>query len=191
MEETHNLPLSLWGEQSMAALDRSNFLSLLVGSTQFHFPPSSLCTLTTFTLPHLKHVWTAHTATISSCPGVKGGLLLPWLPHTPLLHDNNTGLLTISLSMQVSLVPFDWNQEWKHKLVQVPVPDGAIPELLVWAPPNCTLSLSLSPSFFPLAGKLFVLYTPLLLPWITAVTLSSGSLLGELVLLAVMWGATS
>lgn len=116
MEETRDLPLSLWGEQSMVVLNRSNFISPLVGSTYLHFPPSSLCTLTTFTLPHLKHVWTAHTATVSSCPGVKGGLLLPWFPHTPLLHDNDTGLLIISLSMQVGLVPFHWNQEWKHNL---------------------------------------------------------------------------
>ena len=80
-------------------------------------------------------------------------------------------------------------------LMQVPVPDGvAPPELLLWAPHNCSLSVSLSPSPLSLAGKLLVLYAPLLLPWVTAVALSSpaeGGLLGELAMLAVLWGTTS
>jgi hypothetical protein len=157
-ERTHVLDLPLWG------------------SSHLHFPPSSHCTLITFTLPHLT-LWTAHSVLITStCTGVKGGLLLPWLPHTPLFHDNGTGHLTLPLGLQV------------------PVPDGAIPELLVWSHVNCPLSLTVTPTLLPLAGKLAVLYTPLLLPWVTAVALSSlakTQLLGELVILSIMWGATS
>ena len=88
-----------------------------------------------------------------------------------------------------------WEPNLCRGLMQVPVPDGAPPpELLLWAPHNCSLSVSLSPSPLSLAGKLLVLYAPLLLPWVTAVALSSpaeGGLLGELAMLAVLWGTTS
>ena len=78
--------------------------------------------------------------------------------------------------------------------MQVPVPDGATPELLVWSHANCSLSLTATPTLLPLAGKLMVLYAPILLPWVTAVALLSlakTQLLGELVIISVTWGASS
>ena len=70
--------------------------------SSLELPALSHCTLFTVSLPHLTHLWTCHSAYLSSsCPGVKGGLVLPRKPHTPLLHDNETGHLIIPLSLQV------------------------------------------------------------------------------------------
>ena len=71
------------------------------GSTHYHYPPSSHCTLSMFPIPHLTEVWQAYSAVVTSCSGVRGGLLSPWYPHTPLLYDNGTGHLELSLSLQV------------------------------------------------------------------------------------------
>ena len=114
-DKTYSLNLPFWGQPLCLFQRYYNLLFILTGSVlSLVLPPLSHCTLTTIHLPTLTHMWSAHSALItSSCVGVKGGLVLPRKPHTPLLHDNGTGTLTIPLSLQVRSHSDISNRVWE------------------------------------------------------------------------------
>ena len=118
-EKTYSLNLPFWGQPlSLCFSDIIYTMTIccfiLTGSVSLNLPPLSHCALTTIHLPTLTHMWSAHSALVtSSCVGVKGGLVLPRKPHTPLLHDNGTGTLTIPLSLQVRSHSDISNRVWE------------------------------------------------------------------------------
>ncbi len=76
--------------------------------------------------------------------------------------------------------------------LQVPTPSSHTPHLLIWSPPDCPLTIRVTSDLLESLDKLSVLYTPLLLPWVTAVCIAgSGWSLGiELLAVTTLYGLT-
>ncbi len=75
---------------------------------------------------------------------------------------------------------------------QVPTPHNHTPHLLVWSSSHCSLTISVTFDLLETLDKLCVLYTPLLLPWVTAVFIAgNGWSFGvELCIITVLYGLT-
>ncbi|XP_064407052.1 GPI inositol-deacylase-like isoform X3 [Halichondria panicea] len=136
------------------------------------------CSLMNFSLPGLQEVWESYTAVISSsCGEVVATLSTPWYAHTPITqsHPSHPHNLSVSLSLLV------------------PTPSSHTPHLLIWSPPDCPLTIRVTSDLLESLDKLSVLYTPLLLPWVTAVCIAgSGWSLGiELLAVTTLYGLTS
>ena len=158
-----------WMEgQGMGAVQVGNktYPSSLSAGQQLVFPANH-CSLMNFTVPQLTKVhavrscvclckrsdgctltlqlWRAYTLTVTSCPPLRGGVVTPWYPHTPLLHNSTSTHLTLPLSLQVWCSrPKRWcNSSIPSISTQVPAPPNAAPHVLIWAPHNCQVQVSL------------------------------------------------